>query len=135
SSPESTPSDTGALSIPAPPFRLFAQLRALSLRNPMVMPRHSKLITRSRSATPRIGRSKSFPGFRIDPNCFHFADPITPGDNFISGAFETLSQRRFSARIRLQQHHVRQPLLMKTRRVDGGLRVHSKTHPIQNRKQ
>src|SRR5579863_9082636 len=80
-----------------------------------------------------VRRAQALTGLGINSDGFDLADPWTLGIYGIAAAFEVFFE--FVRQGRLSEHIVREPLLMEARGVDGGLRVHSEAHPVEDGEQ
>src|SRR5271156_2613843 len=81
----------------------------------------------------RVGRAQALSGLGIDADGFDLADPHALRVDGVAAAFGVFCYCVRKAW--LDEHFIRQPLLMEAWGVDGCLRVHTESHPIQNRKQ
>lgn len=87
----------------------------------------NRLVTDCSAVIARVSRAEAFACFWIDSDGVYQTD-VAAAPRLVALRF----QSRFDAcwKIIFHQDHVRQPLMMKTGRVDGRLRVHSQTHPV-----
>src|SRR5205807_10360117 len=74
-----------------------------------------------------ISRAQSLIGVRVDSNGIDQPD-MTPACNSEASRL----QRRLDTFWKVLLHHdsIRQPLMVKPRRVDGRLRIHAQAHPV-----
>src|SRR5712691_11266492 len=80
----------------------------------------------------RVGPAEPLARARVNANRVHQSEMTAPGD-FVTPrleCFDNFVRERF-----LEQKGVRQPLVMEPRRVDGRLRLHAQSHPVQNAQQ
>ena len=91
------------------------------------------LVPDCRPFSTLIGRAQTFARVGLNPDGFDLANPFTSREQLESPRLQILGGS--VRKNRFQRHEIRKPLLVKTRRVNRGLRIHAQPHPVQDGKQ